>query len=562
MQTPRLVTTIAACAVLALTSSCSGGSGSGGSGSSAAAAGNVTEGGTLRLGSSSSIDSLNPFVAINQDAYSTFEYIYPELVQYNSKMQFAPDFATSWKQSADGKVWTFKTQPNATWSDGKPMTAKDAAWTYSTILKFAKTTAGNQAATLTNLKSAAAPDDTTLVLTYSVPVANVLSNLEQLEILPQHVWGKYATGKGLALKRYSNAPTDGHPVVSGGPFELVKFKKDQIALFQRNPHWYGQKPHIDGYGIQFYANDDAMVTALKNGEIDAVEGLPATSMKSVKQAGGFTVNQSPGEEFHDFIFNSNPKKPKNRELLNPKVRTAFEYATNRQQIVKTAWLGTAQPDWSVIPPASGGGWHDQSVTPLSYNLAKANAILDQLGYKKGSNGIRVANGHEMSYQVIFPSSGADERAFEIIQHDLSSVGIKLALKHMDSSAAWNAIIAPKGKYLNFDLAMWDWVPLVDPDFILSAMTCGSYNSWNDSGYCNPAYDKLYKEQARATDSAKRHQIVDKMQQMLYRDKPYIVLEYENIIDAWSKKWDGFVESPQGLYNSLSKGDLLSVHQTS
>ncbi|HEU4566403.1 MAG TPA: ABC transporter substrate-binding protein [Marmoricola sp.] len=521
----------------------------------------VVEGGTLRLGSSSSIDSMNPFVALNQDAYSTFEYIYPELVQYDAHMQFTGDFAKSWSTSPDGKVWTFKTQPGAKWSDGQPLTAKDAAWTFSTILDFAKSAAGNQAATLTHLTSAKATDPNTLVLTYSVPVANVLSNLQQLPILPEHVWSKYATGHGKELKNYPNTPTDGQPVVSGGPFELVKFQKNQIALFKRNPNWYGQKPHIDGFGIQFFANDDAMVTALKNGQIDAVEALPATSVKTVKQA-GLTVTTVPGEEFHDFIFNSNPKKPKNRELLDPRVRTAFEYAIDRQQIVQTSQLGLAQPGSSIVPPASGGGWFDQSLQPISYDPAKANQILDKLGYKKGSNGIRVANGHPMSYQLIFPTDGADERSFEIIQHSLADVGIKITARNMDGSAAWNATIAPNGKYLDFDLSMWDWVPLVDPDFILSVMTCDSWNDWNDSGYCNPAYDKLYQEQAVATDVAKRHQIVNQMQQMLYHDKPYIVLDYLKIVDSWSKDWDGFVEGPQGLYNALSKESLISVHRTS
>jgi len=554
---PRAV--LAATAVAALAAGCSSTShspsGSQTQGSS------VVEGGTLRLGSSSSIDSLNPFVAINQDAYSTFEYIYPELVQYNASMKFAPDFAKTWSTSKDGKVWTFKTQPNAKWSDGQPLTAKDAAWTYSTILKYAKTAAGNQAATLTHLKSAVAPDATTLVLTYSVPVANVLSNLQQLPILPEHVWSKYATGNGLALKRYPNTPTNGQPLVSGGPFMLVKYQKDQVALFQRNPNWYGAKPHIEGYGIQWFANDDAMVTALKNGEIDAVEGLPNTSMATVKQA-GLTVAQTPGEEFHDFIFNSNPKKPNHRELLDPRVRTAFEYAINRQQIVKTSLLGAGQTGSSIVPPASGGGWFDQNLPVISYDPAKANQILDQLGYKKGANGIRMANGHPMSYQVIFPSSGASQRTFEIIQHDLAAVGVKLSLHTMDGSAAWNAITAPNGKYLNYDLSMWDWVPLVDPDFILSVMTCASWNDWNDSAYCNPAYDKLYQQQSTTMNSAQRHKIVDKMQGIIYRDKPYIVLDYANIVDSWTKSWAGFVEGPQGLYNALSKESLLSAHKTS
>src|SRR5882672_4239881 len=85
-------------------------------------------GGTFRVGTSSGIDSLNPYVAFNQDAYSAFEYVYPVLVQYDKNLHFAPFFARSWKASNGGKTWTFKTVPNAKWTDGQPLTAEDAAW--------------------------------------------------------------------------------------------------------------------------------------------------------------------------------------------------------------------------------------------------------------------------------------------------------------------------------------------------------------------------------------------------------------------------------------------------
>lgn len=94
-------------------------------------------GGTFRIGTSSRIDSLNPYVAFNQDSYSTFMYIYPFFVQYDeSNVKFAPDFAKSWSTSPDGKTWTFKTVPNAKWSDGQPLTAEDAAWTINTDIEY------------------------------------------------------------------------------------------------------------------------------------------------------------------------------------------------------------------------------------------------------------------------------------------------------------------------------------------------------------------------------------------------------------------------------------------
>jgi peptide/nickel transport system substrate-binding protein len=108
--------------------------------------------------------------------------------------------------------------------------------------------------------------------------------------------------------------------------------------------------------------------------------------------------------------------------------------------------------------------------------------------------------------------------------------------------------------------MWDWVPLEDPDFILSVMQCNQYGSWSDSGYCNPAYDKLYEQQSATVNPQQRKQVVYQMQQMLYDQRPYIVINYQDILDAWSKDWTGFLESNQSMFNPLSKQSLTSVHQ--
>jgi peptide/nickel transport system substrate-binding protein len=519
--------------------------------------GDVKEGGTLRLGTSSRIDSLNPFVAFNQDAYTTFMYIYPFLVQYDRNLHFAPDFATKWEVSNDGKTWTFHTRPGAKWSDGKPLTAADAAFTINTDVAYQKTTAANAAGLIAHIKNATAPDANTLVIHYEAPVGNVLGQMQQLAILPKHVWAKQAANKGKNLKSFPNAA----PIVSGGAFQLTKFKKDQIALFKRNANFYGPKPHIDGFGLRMFSNDDAMISALKAHELDAIESVPPTALATVKKA-GFVVNQVPAVTENDFIFNSNPKKTSHRELLNPKLREAFEHAIDRQKITHVVWLDTAKPGASIIPPATGA-WHNPEVKPASFDIALANTKLDSLGYKRGAGGIRVADGHKMSYAVITPNdlTGVD-RTFQIIQADFKKIGVNLTQKSLDSSAAFDAITAPDGKYLNFDLALWDWVPLIDPDFMLSVVTCDQYNGWSDTGYCNKAYDAMYAKQGTTLDQKERRLIVRQMQEKLARDRPYIFLNYESWISAHSKGWDGFVDSPQGPFNSLSKQSLTEVHRVS
>jgi peptide/nickel transport system substrate-binding protein len=430
------------------------------------------------------------------------------------------------------------------------------------IKQYASGPTSSWAGSVTFLKSVTATDPNTLVATYDRPSGTALFDLGLTPILPPQVWQRYATGNGKELKTFANVPENGQPLVGGGPFVMTQYKKNDIALFQRNDNWYGTKPHIDGFGLQFYRDEDAMITALKSGQLDAINEIPPTSVDTLKSA-GMKVYEGQALALRDFIFNVDPHKTEHRELLNPKVREAMEYAIDRSSIADTAWLGYASPGSTIIPAGNATGgvqWHDPSVQPLPFDIAKANQILDSLGYQRGSDGIRVADGQPMSYQVVFPQDeeGAGDRAFQIIQQDFKQIGVQLAQKRLDDNAAWNAMYS--GGHYVFDIAMWDWFPAADPDFILSVLTCDQYGNWNDTGYCNPTYDKLYKDQKAAVDPQQRQKIIFQMQEMVYKDRPYIILTYDKRLDAWSPKWVGLVESTQGIFNNFSTQSLTSVHQ--
>ena len=546
---------IAVVLVMAATA-CGGGGGGGGT---AGPSGQVKEGGFLKLAGYDFIDSMNPYVGLNGDAYSAWQYIYPYLVQFKTQeLDYGPDFATSWETSEDGLTWTFHTVPDAKWSDGQPLTAEDVAFTFNMNIKFKRGATGMIAAAMSNLIKVEATDANTAVFRYSRQVPMVLSNVQQVAILPEHVWAEFATGDGKAIKTFPNLPSEGKPVVSGGPFMITEFKPDELAIFEKNLNYYGTPAHIDGFGLQFFSNEDAEITALKTGEIDAIESVPVTSVQTLKDA-GMEVYTGPALTERDFIINSNPKKTVNRELLNPLVKEALEYATDRETIVQTAWLGYATPATTVVPPATGK-WHDASIQALPFDLDKANELLDQAGYAMGSDGIRIGEDGPMAYDVLFPGSerGAGDRAFQIIQGDFLKIGVKLTVRPMGGGAVFTEMT--KDDYTTFDLAMWNWTPPIDPDFVLSVLTCGQFGSWSDSGYCNPKYDELYKAQGAEMDPQKRLEIVYEMQKMVYDDRPYIMLTYGTTIDAWSPKWAGFVQSVQGLFPFLSKESLTQVHQ--
>jgi peptide/nickel transport system substrate-binding protein len=485
--------------------------------------------------------------------------VYPFLVEYGPGLHLVPYFATSWGISGGGRTLTFHTRSGAKWSDGQPLTARDAAWTINTVVKYQSGPTASMAGPVTDVSGATAPNASTLIIHYRKPSADALQGLQGLPILPEHIWAKFATGNGSKLKTFSNPA----PIVSGGPFILTSYQPHQVALFKPNPHWWGARPHISGFGIQFFADADAMIIALKNHEIDGTEGepLPPTAITSVRRA-GFNIAQTPAFGFRDFIINSNPHKKQNRELLNPLVRLAFAHAIDRSQIVKTAWLGYAIPGDSVVSPAYGM-WHDPSLHPESFNLAMANQLLNRAGYRMGPNGLRIANGHPMSYTLIFVSdeTGPGSRAFQIIQGDFRKIGVQLNERQLDPAAAENAILSSNNSYQGWDLAMWDWSILpADPSFILNALTCSQLGGWSDSGYCNPSYDHLYSRQAAALDQKSRVNIFYQMQNIIYNARPYIVLTYDKWTEAHTPGWAGFVLTPDGSFNALSTATMLQLHR--
>jgi peptide/nickel transport system substrate-binding protein len=544
MRAHRLIAMMMAAAAVAIAATgCGGGGTSGGGGGGG---GGVVKGGILRVGTTSYIDSLNPFVAIESQSYNAFVMEYPQLVQYGPGPKIEGDWATSWSHSSDGLTWTFHVKPGK-WSDGKPLTAADAAWTGNTIVKYGAGPAAYLAAALTHVTKMDAPNASTLVIHYDKPIANVLPQLEQFWVLPEHVWGPLVGSDGKGLKSFR--PEQHLPTVSGGAYEITKYQEKGTTVFKPNPNFYGPKSNADAVALTYYTNSTSMIADLQNGNIDFADQVPYNAISSLKSSGQFKIDSVASSEVTNITINSNPLKPKNRELLDPKLREALEYATDRNQIVNVVYAGYAQPWANMLSVQSGKFWLNPAIKPLPYDPGKANQILDSLGYKKGPGGIRVVPAttgkyaqpaHKMEYGVIVPDSldFNGDRQFQIIADSWAKVGIKLhEIAGGDSGQGYGLETA--GKYTKFDFATWDWAEYIDPDAQLSYMTRAQWYSWNDTGYNNPQFNKWYLQQATLTDPKQRQALVWKMEAQIAHDRPYIQLVDEGLVTANDKSWTGF-----------------------
>lgn len=526
----RLLVLPAALLISAQLAACTGGSGVGGTA--------AKDGGVLRIGTSYPIDSMNPFVSQSDYSYVAYQYIYPELVQYNAGLQMVADFATSWQRTDNGLTWVFRTRPHVKWSDGRPLTAADAAWTINTMVKFEKGPTALYASFLTNVTGAQAPSPTTLVVDFTAPTGTAGDGFANIPILPEHVWERYARGSGAGLKQFANTSP-----VGAGPFLLSHFAANQSALFKRNPDYYGVAPKLAGFGTVTYGSPDALVEALQTNAVDVITPVPQTAIKTLKANPQLKVIGEPGYDTSLLGINSSPNAP-HPVLNNPTVRQAILLALNRTQINDTVNLGYGGVGSSILAPNQP--FSDPSLPPPAYDPAKANQLLDSLGFKMGPNGIRIADGHPMQYVLRFPNVTANSPLVEnLVIQDLKKIGIALQPQTSDFKSYEAAIF--KNKYSQFDFTIDDYNPLFDVNVYLVILTCGQLNSENESGYCNATYDKLFAKQASQFGAA-RQATLDQMQQMIYQQKPLIPITYNSELFAMQKKVQNFPPTPIPLIN--------------
>lgn len=538
--------------------SCGGDSGgSGGSGSASPSADQPI----FRLGSvNDPYDSLNPFNARYTPSFTALTLMYPNLVGFSSSLEAVPDLAESWTTSADGKTWTFKLRSGAVWTDGEPITAADVVFTLDTVRKYKDDAAAYLNTFVATVAGVTAVDDSTVEVTLSAPTASFLSDVYLLPVLPEHVWAPLATGDGAKLKTPTLDPAK-EEVVVAGPFTIEKLDVKGTTIYKRVDTFYGQKPLVTGYGFQLFTNADAAVQALKADQIDAAYFLPASSTAAFEDGGGFTV-QGFGQLPWFLAPNCSKNFTSHPEMQDPKVRQAFSLAVNRQPLIESVNRGfAAQGGWPLLDSYVPQYLSEAMPVP-SQDTAAANQILDDLGYEAGSDGIRMADGVKMSYEILVyaPFRATDGRSAELITQDFAAIGVEAKVKLLDDP--YTAMWANDYKDYAFLLTGWGISP--DPSGMLVLSASSYLGVSNPTGFSDPAYDKLYDEQSAEVDPDKRKAIIDQMAGILSDQQVYIPLYAGQVITAWNDKWTGVEDggSPLGYYMPLGKQifDSLAVQQ--
>ena len=510
----------------------------------------------LTIATIGSVDSLSPFLAQRALPTEIHRLIYDFLTDYDPKDDHpVPALATAWSTSPDKLTWTYKIRLGMKWSDGTPVTASDIAWTYNLMMTNADAATAN-GSFVANFKSVSTPDDSTLVIVLNKPQATMLAL--DIPVVPRHVWESHVADIG----KFNNDSI--FPVVGDGPFVLAGYEKDQFIQLNANPGYWRGAPKFDEVIFKFYRNSDAEVEALRKGEVDFVGGgaLTPAQFNSLKGNKKITLNNGESKRFYALAVNPGATTTGNVHfgdgnpaLQNPAVRQAIMYAIDKPVLVSKTLGGFGVAGRGYIPPIfSTYAWDPSSTETVGYDPVRANQLLDQAGYPKGTDGMRKGSGGQPLTLRLFGETQRpeDTQNAALIEGWLQALGTKVNTSIMDQGKVGDNETAG-----TFDLAFDSWIVNPDPDYVLSIQTCGARPSTpggsfpGDDFVCDPAYDQLYGAQISEYDPAIRTGDIKQMEERLYTDAYVNVLYYPNTLEAYRNDAIASMErqpQPNGIFD--------------
>jgi peptide/nickel transport system substrate-binding protein len=501
----------------------------------AASAASNPSGSILRTEAQTSFSTFNPFTAYFDGDLEVIGVIYPTLTGSNQQGLPVPYLADSWSSSANNLTWTFKLHPGLKWSDGKPITAADAAWTFNLIMHNSVAATAN-GSLVANFVSVTAPNATTLVITTKLPQANMLYVVGGIPIVPQHIWASKVSN----LNNFKNQAT---PVVGYGPFTLTGYVPNQYATLTANSSFFLGAPKFHTVIVQYFSNSDAAVAALRSGQLDEMDGLTATQFDAIKGEKNLAVYPQISNTWTAIELNPGAQTRSGRHfgngnpaLTDPRVREAIEMAINKPELVSKVQGGLAVAGSGYLPPAYPQFvWTPPASEALTYNPAKANALLTSAGYKMGPNGVRLDPKTHQPLVLrlgIHSDESTDAAMAPYIVEWLARIGIKVTIDSMSFNQLNTDL--PKG---DWDMLSDTWSTGPDPSYLLSIQTCGDLPLNNgtagntDAFFCNKSFDSLYAKQSTEFSTAQRVATIDQMQQILYQNAVDVILYYPDLLSG-------------------------------
>lgn len=468
------------------------------------------------------LKTITPLVSTDAYASDVQSYVIESLLSRNPEsLEWQGLIAKSWQISEDGLTFSFQLRDDVSFSDGKPVTAEDVAFTFQYIMD-PRIDAPRERAYYEKVASVTANGPGEVVFVFKEPYYDALALAGGLGILAKHFYEPYLAtpndfnqSKGLLL--------------GSGPYRLKDPKgwtpDTGIVELERNPRYWGPvRPPFQRILWKVISNDSARLTTYRNGDIDAYGARPVEYKTLLDDPD--IMNQSQHFEYHsptagyNYIAWNQLRNGKPTRFADKRVRQAMGYLTDRQRVVDEIFLGYAEPAASPFNPR--GKQHAPDVAPLPFDLTKAQSLLKEAGYedRNGDGVLEDAEGEIFSFELVYFQDNEDTKRMVLLLKDLyARAGIKLEPKPSE----W-AIMIDLLKKRDMDAITLGWTGGIESDIYQifhSSQTEGGGD--NFIHYQSPRLDELIT-QARATvDEAKRMPLWQECERILAEDQPYSFL---------------------------------------
>jgi peptide/nickel transport system substrate-binding protein len=432
----------------------------------------------------------------------------------------APDLATSWDTSADGLAWTFHLRDAVKWSDGKPFSADDVAFTFNDVV-LKKELAANGAGNFSAVKSVTVVDPKTARFDLLRPFAALPSYLAyNAGLLPKHI---------LSADPLKTTSFNKGVPVSTGPFKVEKFTAGQNVTLLRNENYFGPKAYLDKVVFSVVPDPNTQIAQALAGDIGIMLLDDKAAVDRIKSATNLVVAPRPLVQYYWLALNQVDAR-----FADVRVRQAILSAIDRKALINSVERGYGSIANSAIAPALKAYYDASLESRYPQDLTKAKALLAEAGWTAGADGVLTKDGKPFRFTMDVGQKGPLEPVNALIQQDLKKIGIVADLNTME----WNAYIQKVVVRRDYTATVNWWIYPSDPDVFPYYHSSAAGKGFNIPGFQDPKLDDILVRGQSTSDLDKRKGVYRELQTYMADNLPYLFLWYPQEVDVLSSSLQG------------------------
>ena len=332
-------------------------------------------------------------------------------------VQLMPDFSVApmatQAQYVGNNTFRFTLQPGVRFSDGTPVTAEDLKYSVDYTTQPPAIGSG-----FIGRDSARVVDERTIEITPTVDNLRLIEQINHPSL--------------VVLKPGSDPLANVVTSVCTGPFKVERYTPQQELVVVRNTNYWGpQQALLDRITFKFYPDDATRALALQNNEVDMIQDVPLSILRSVEAQPGVKIVRAPVGNTTMFYIARRTSTGEERILNDPLVRRAVAHSIDRNAYVNGVLGGNAEVIPHVAPPAVLGEFANM-VQGVPFNRQEAARLLDQAGWTRQGDAVRTRGGQPLRVKIIYDR--VDLTTAEFVQGQLRAVGFDAQIAQLDAGA--------------------------------------------------------------------------------------------------------------------------------